>query len=196
MMAYGTAEEASIFFQSWGVGTPRDLEGFPVGATQRQDAFFNTAMQAMGPLTKGLSTFTKLDEVGNAAGKLPSPSTKADSFVAKRTPAPQLPTPTVDPLTGQPVGRFIGNQNGPPMIEPVGGRTVPAGLGGVDTHTLYPNGANYQRLNPVGHPNNPTPHGHGHAPGTGPAMQGQGPSLDRSGNVVPWNSTDAHWPYP
>jgi len=69
MMAYGTAEEASIFFQSWGVGTPRDLEGFPVGATQRQDAFFNTAMQAMGPLTKGISAFTKLDDVGNAARK-------------------------------------------------------------------------------------------------------------------------------
>jgi hypothetical protein len=36
------------------------------------------------------------------------------------------------------------------MIEPVGGRTVSAGKGGVDTHTLYPNGSNYQRLNPQG----------------------------------------------
>ncbi|HQW07394.1 MAG: RHS repeat-associated core domain-containing protein [Flavobacteriales bacterium] len=111
-------------------------------------------------------------------------------------PKPRLPGPTIDPLTGQPVGRFIGNQSGPPMIEPVGGSTVSAGRGGVDTHTLYPNGSNYQRLNPVGHPNNPTPHAHGHALGTGPGMNGQGPSLDRSGNVVPWNSTDAHWPFP
>ena len=55
---------------------------------------------------------------------------------------------------------------------------------------------NYQRLNPVGHPNNPTPHAHGHAPGTGPGMRGQGPSLDTSGNVVPWNSPAAHWPFP
>ena len=115
---------------------------------------------------------------------------------AKGTPTPRLPGPTVDPLTGQPVGRFIGNQSGPAMIEPVGGRTVSAGRGGVDTHTLYPNGANYQRLNPVGHPNNPTPHAHGHAPGTGPGMRGQGPSLDTSGNVVPWNSPGAHWPFP
>ena len=69
MMAYGTAEEASIFFQSWGVGTPRDLEGFPVGATQRQDAFFNTAMQAMGPLTKGLEAASLLDESIDAVKK-------------------------------------------------------------------------------------------------------------------------------
>jgi hypothetical protein len=64
------------------------------------------------------------------------------------------------------------------MIEPVGARAVAAGRGGVDTHTLYSNGSNYQRLNPQGHANNPTPHGHGHAPGTGPGMSGQGSSLD------------------
>ncbi|MDZ7653986.1 MAG: hypothetical protein U5L03_16215 [Burkholderiaceae bacterium] len=80
------------------------------------------------------------------------------------------------------------------MIEPVGGRTVAAGKGGVDTHTLYPNGSNYQRLNPQGHANNPTPHGHGHAPGTGPGMKGQGSSLDVHGNTVPSNSPAAHWP--
>jgi hypothetical protein len=111
-------------------------------------------------------------------------------------PAPRPPGPTVDPVTGELVGRFIGTRNGPAMIEPVGGRTVAAGQGGVDTHTLYPNGANYQRLNPFGHGSNPTPHAHGHAPGTGPFMSGQGPSLDTSGNIVPWNSPDAHWPYP
>jgi hypothetical protein len=80
------------------------------------------------------------------------------------------------------------------MIQPKGGSTVPAGRGGGDTHTLYPNGSNYQRLNPVGHPRNPTPHGHGHLPGTGPGMRGQGPSIDPRGNVVPWNSPAAHWP--
>lgn len=55
------------------------------------------------------------------------------------------------------------------MIEPVGGNTVPAGKGGIDTHTLYPNGSNYQRLNPFGHPSKSTiPHCHGHLMGTGP----------------------------
>ncbi|WP_206175545.1 RHS repeat-associated core domain-containing protein [Variovorax sp. RKNM96] len=91
-------------------------------------------------------------------------------------------------------GRLIGDQRGNVMIEPVGGRTVPAGPGGADTHTLYPNGSNYMRLNPNGHGPNGTPHGHGHAMGTGPNMRGQGSSLDTSGNVVPWNSSDAHWP--
>jgi hypothetical protein len=102
--------------------------------------------------------------------------------------------PTKAPPTSSQVGRFIGDSKGNTMIEPVGGKTVPAGKGGVDTHTLYPNGSNYQRLNPQGHTNNPTPHGHGHLPGTGPGMKGQGPSTDPHGNVVPWNSPAAHWP--
>ncbi len=101
---------------------------------------------------------------------------------------------TIDPATGRQVGRFIGRENGSPMIEPVGGSTVPAGSGGIDTHTLYPNGSNYQRLNPQGHPGNPTPHAHGHLEGTGPGMAGQGPSIDPQGNVVPWASPAAHWP--
>jgi hypothetical protein len=104
------------------------------------------------------------------------------------------PGPTVDPATGQEVGRIVVDSRGNAMIEPVGGRTVPAGHGGVDTHTLYPNGSNYQRLNPFGHKNNPTPHGHGHLPGTGPNMKGQGASIDPFGNVVPPNSGPAHWP--
>ncbi|MBU1425901.1 MAG: Ig-like domain repeat protein [Gammaproteobacteria bacterium] len=95
---------------------------------------------------------------------------------------------------GNEIGRIIVDSKGNAMIEPVGGRTVAAGKGGVDTHTLYPNGSNYQRLNPQGHANNPTPHGHGHAPGTGPGMKGQGSSLDVNGNAVPSNSSDAHWP--
>ena len=80
------------------------------------------------------------------------------------------------------------------MIEPKGGKTVPAGSGGADTHTLYPNGSNAQRLNPKGHANNPTPHGHGHLPGTGPGKKGQGPSLSPEGTVVKPNSKAAHWP--
>jgi hypothetical protein len=100
----------------------------------------------------------------------------------------------IDPRTGQPIGRFIGDDKGNVMIEPVGGRTKSAGRGGVDTHTTYPNGSNYQRLNPQGHANDPTPHAHGHDIGTGPNMGGQGPSLDPIGNQVPFNSPDAHWP--
>lgn len=105
----------------------------------------------------------------------------------------RLPGPATD-KAGNQIGRIIVDSKGNAMIEPVGGKTVAAGKGGVDTHTLYPNGSNYQRLNPQGHANNPTPHGHGHAPGTGPGMKGQGPSLDVNGNVVPWNSPAAHWP--
>lgn len=102
--------------------------------------------------------------------------------------------PTLDRNTGFEVGRFIADERGNVMIEPVGGSTVPAGKGGIDTHTLYPNGSNYQRLNPFGHPPKSTiPHGHGHLMGTGPGMRGQGSSIDVNGNVVPWNSADAHW---
>ncbi|WP_300383915.1 polymorphic toxin-type HINT domain-containing protein, partial [Clostridium sp.] len=103
--------------------------------------------------------------------------------------------PTIDKNTGSEVGRFIADDKGNIMIEPVGGSTVPAGRGGMDTHTLYPNGSNYQRYNPNGHPpKSTTPHGHGHLQGTGPGMKGQGPSIDVNGNVVPWNSGGAHWP--
>lgn len=103
--------------------------------------------------------------------------------------------PTIDKNTGSEVGRFIADDKGNIMIEPVGGSTVPAGRGGMDTHTLYPNGSNYQRYNPNGHPpKSTTPHGHGHRQGTGPGMKGQGPSIDVNGNVVPWNSGAAHWP--
>ena len=79
------------------------------------------------------------------------------------------------------------------MIEPKGGKTISASKNGVDTHTTYPNGSNYQRYNPQGHATNSTPHGHGHLQGTGPGKDGQGPSIDPQGNVVPWNSAEAHW---
>jgi hypothetical protein len=106
----------------------------------------------------------------------------------------RLPGRTIDAATGVAVGRFVVDPRGNAMIEPMGGRTVSAGRGGIDTHTLYPNGSNYQRLNPAGHPGNPTPHGHGHLQGVGPGMRGQGPSIDPFGIVVPWNSPAAHWP--
>ena len=103
--------------------------------------------------------------------------------------------PTIDPRTGKEVGRFVVDPKGNTMIEPAGGSTPEkgAGQGGQDTHTLYPNGSNYQRLNPNGHSNNSTPHGHGHLEGTGVGRAGQGPSIDIYGNVVPFNSQPAHW---
>jgi RHS repeat-associated protein len=106
------------------------------------------------------------------------------------------PGETIDPVTGRPVGRFVGTPGGPPMIEPKGGNTIPAGRSGGDTHTTYPNGSNYQRWNPDGHGGKQGPHGHGHGEGGGPGRKGQGPSLDRNGNEVPPNSPDAHWPWP
>ncbi|HAG44960.1 MAG TPA: hypothetical protein DCL31_18595, partial [Clostridium sp.] len=100
--------------------------------------------------------------------------------------------PTIDRNTGKEVGRFIGDEKGNIMIEPKGGDTVP-GKDPVDTHTLYPNKSNYQRLNPNGHPKDSTPHGHGHLEGTGPNMKGQGPSIDVNGNQVDlWNPA-THW---
>ncbi|OCO98906.1 MULTISPECIES: hypothetical protein [unclassified Ensifer] len=97
-----------------------------------------------------------------------------------------------DRNTGWPVQRFIGDGLGNNMIEPLGGSTVP-GKSPVDTHTRYPNGSNYQRLNPEGHGARKTPHGHGHLEGAGPGKSGQGASIDVWGNVVPYNSPDAHW---
>jgi hypothetical protein len=105
----------------------------------------------------------------------------------------KLTGPTTD-KAGNQIGRIVVEPKGNAMLDPVGGKTVPAGPGSRDTYTLYPNGSNYQRLNPQGHGNNPTPHGHGHAPRTGPGMKGQGPSLDVNGNIVPWSSPAAHWP--
>ncbi|KOF13590.1 hypothetical protein AC244_30605 [Ensifer adhaerens] len=101
--------------------------------------------------------------------------------------------PITDPRTGLLIQRYIGDARGNIMFEPPGGSTVPGPNSG-ETHTLYPNGSNYHRLNPQGHRDNPIPHGHGHPMGTGPKMRGQGPSLDIHGNVVPWSSPDAHWP--
>ncbi|HEV7321558.1 MAG TPA: hypothetical protein VGO04_23380 [Ensifer sp.] len=101
--------------------------------------------------------------------------------------------PVIDRNTGWPIQRYIGDSRGNNMIEPLGGRTVP-GKNPVDTHTLYPNGSNYHRLNPQGHGSRKTPHAHGHLEGSGPYTSGQGPSLDVLGNIVPWNSPDAHWP--
>lgn len=115
----------------------------------------------------------------------------------RTTPARRAPAtvpPARDNATGSEIGRIVVDRRGNAMIEPAGGRTVAAGPGGRDTHTLYPNGSNYQRLNAQGHAGNPTPHGHGHLPGTGPGMKGQGLSIDPLGRVVPWSSPAAHWP--
>ena len=95
---------------------------------------------------------------------------------------------------GEIVGRFICDLRGNVLIEPVGGNTVAWGRNGQDTHTRFANNSNYMRLNPLGHPNDPTPHGHGHLQGTGTGRGGQGSSLDIFGNVVPSNSGPAHWP--
>lgn len=98
---------------------------------------------------------------------------------------------------GVTVGQFIADRNGNVMVEPVGGSTgpyPPHRPNSPDTHTYYPNGSNYMRINPQGHGPNTTPHGHGHLPGTGTGRSGQGSSTDIFGNPVPSNSGAAHWP--
>jgi hypothetical protein len=143
---------------------------------------------AFGRGQTGASGTPELQWLSAGSKKTPLPLQTTDTGV------PRGRGPTVDAATGQPVGRFVVDPRGNTMIEPVGGRTVSAGTGGVDTHTLYLNGSNYQRLNPEGHQGNPVPHGHGHLPGSGPGVKGQGPSIDPQGRVVPWNSSEAHWP--
>lgn len=105
------------------------------------------------------------------------------------------PGPVTDPATGSTIGRFIVDRRGNTMIEPVGGRTIPFGRGGTSTHTTYPNGSNYHRLDPLGHRGNPSPHGHGHLQGTGPGPHPpqQGPSIDAFGIAVSSSSRGAHW---
>jgi uncharacterized protein RhaS with RHS repeats len=150
-----------------------------------------------GGVTRGSSRYGAVLERG-VDGRAVQPSiaeTRAALQAAREARGLQGPPgPAVDKATGQTVGRIVVDSKGNAMIEPAGGKTVPTGKGGVDTHTLSPNGSNYQRLNPQGHGNNPTPHGHGHLPGSGPGKAGQGPSIDPKGNVVPANSPAAHWP--
>lgn len=107
-------------------------------------------------------------------------------------PTGRQPGPTIDRATGREVGRIVGDSKGNNMIEPVGGTTV-QGPKPSETHTTYPNGSNYQRLNPQGHKGIPTGHGHGHLEGTAPFTKGQGQSIDPLGNVVPRDSDAAHW---
>ncbi|QNP47369.1 RHS repeat domain-containing protein [Diaphorobacter aerolatus] len=100
-----------------------------------------------------------------------------------------------DPITKQNVGRFIVDSRGNIVAEPVGGKTIPyppSNPSSPDTHTLYSNGSNAYRLNPQGHSNDPTPHGHAHLPGSGAGRKGQGASLDVNGQQVPANSAGAH----
>jgi len=118
---------------------------------------------------------------------LPAPTTGSTRIVS-----PRVPGPTIDPVGGFEVGQFISTPNGLLSVPKGGSWNVKPN--GVDIHSYYPNGSNAYRINPAGHPNNPTPHMHLHQPGTGPGMKGQGPSLDINGTVVPWNSAGAHWP--
>ncbi|QNM95335.1 hypothetical protein [Chitinimonas koreensis] len=85
------------------------------------------------------------------------------------------PGPTIDRNTGHEVQRFVVAPGPNALIEPMGGSTASFGKKGQDTHTLYPDGSNYQRYNPQGHGADKTPHGHGHAQGKGPGKEGQGP---------------------
>jgi hypothetical protein len=129
---------------------------------------------APNPVSKGkaaIKTAGKVAKYGEKALDAAKAGTKNMDDVAKNA------GKTIDPLTGREVGRFIVDPKGNVMIEPVGGSTVPTGRGGIDTHTLYPNESNYQRLNPTGHIEDSTPHAHGHLEGTGPNMDGQGTSI-------------------
>ena len=109
---------------------------------------------------------------------------------APRVPTPKAPGPTVDPLTGTPVGQFVVDPKGNTLIQPKGGATV-GNPAGTFVETRFPNGSPAQQLHGP-HKHYPDPHGHGFQPGAG--VNERGPSLDPQGNVVPYDSRAAHWP--
>jgi RHS repeat-associated protein len=86
--------------------------------------------------------------------------------------------------------RFVVDPKGNTLIEPAGGTTV-GNSQGTFVETRFRNGSPAQQLHGP-HKNYPQSHGHGFKPG--PGMNQRGPSLDPTGNVVPFDSIDAHWP--
>lgn len=179
----------------------RDVGDFAVGnASGAAMAGKEAAEEAAEPIDE--AAVKQLEEKAEREAKEKAESAAREKFErvadeqsARRRQGNNPPGPTVDPRTGHEVGRFVVDPRGNVMIEPKGGRTTAFPQpGAVDTHTLYPNGSNYQRLNPRGHAGNPTPHGHGHQEGTGGGRRGQGVSIDSSGQPVPSNSPEAHWP--
>ena len=150
------------------------------------------AVKTVDKVVDATKTVDKVVDTTKAVDKALDTTKALDKTTDAAKSVGKSPGPTVDPLTGEEVGRFIGTENGPAMIEPIGGGTVSRGA---STHTTYSNGSNYQRLDPKGHKNNPTPHGHGHKKGSGPKpdKKGQGPSMDVNGNEVKPNTNEAHW---
>lgn len=128
-------------------------------------------------------------EAANSAGMLALPAP-----APPRVPAVRPDVPTTDPVGSFQVGQFISTPHGLLPVPKGGAWSVRPN--GVDIHSYYPNGSNAYRINPAGHGNNPVPHLHLHQPGAGPGVRppAQGQSLDMNGNVVPFNSPDAHWP--
>jgi len=192
-LAYDLGKLGVALYTGVGVGAAVADVGLSVAGVFSPVPGGRFALQALKYSERGAEMSYTLVRGAEAAGSVAKAAEAGATSATAAKGVGRLPGPATD-KAGNQIGRIIVDSKGNAMIEPVGGKTVAAGKGGVDTHTLYPNGSNYQRLNPQGHANNTTPHGHGHAPGTGPGMKGQGPSLDINGNVVPWNSPAAHWP--
>jgi hypothetical protein len=201
----GSAMDSMLDFMSFGAGTAAKEMG-QTGATTggviniSGRVIAGTAMTALTALDVAAAAggfalrVGWVDRLSAESGPASTINTTKALPAASKTSGGKLPGPTLDRNTGYEVGRFIVDERGNVMIEPVGGSTI--FRQGGDVHTLYPNGSNYQRLNPNGHPlmGDFAPHGHAHLPGTGPGRNGQGFSLDSFGNIVPWNSSDAHQP--
>jgi len=110
-----------------------------------------------------------------------------EGWTGRPIPAPRGPEATIDPVTREPVGRFIVSPQkhdvgAQALVEPNGGATIASPTNSADTHTIRDNGSVYDRLNLGGHPEQPfesaqAPHGHIHASGDGPGEEGQGQPL-------------------
>lgn len=90
-------------------------------------------------------------------------------------------------------GRFIVDPKGNVLIEPRGGFTQ-GNATGTFVKTNYANGSPAYQLHEA-HPKRRVhePHGHRRGPGHGPEESDWGPSLDKEGHIVPYNSSGAHW---
>lgn len=155
------------------------LEGLGLANTALKGAEAEAAI-AHG-VKRGRKTIAALEHHGDPKALPPAPQPRG--LLPGRAAAISPPEP----------GRFIVDPRGNVLIEPKGGSTY-GNIQGTFVETRYPNGSSAYQLHEA-HPKRGVyePHGHHRGPGKGPEEQHWGPSLDKDGHIVPYNSAAAHW---